>query len=157
LSSIGAEYGGLQNARQSAVADCAEAAGAEGAIARARASGRLFASRRLLRLHDRHLVDRTGPVIGRPFADLLAILEMAGAHAHAPLAEPLPVAGGHTVKGLPPSPNAAILVILYVLHRLGFRYACLQVCAGWVVLRLADGAACWARMAMTLRSLRLAR
>src|SRR5262245_27643811 len=73
----------------------------------------------LLRLHGRYLIDRASLVIGCPFADLLAILEMAGAHAHAVLAEPFPVPGGPAADRLPACPEASIPVTHDVLDWFG--------------------------------------
>src|SRR5262245_37878631 len=70
-----------------------------------------------LRLYRRHLVDTALAVVRRPLADLRAgVVERARAHARAALAECLPVAGHHAASRLALGPQAAVAVVVEMLH-----------------------------------------
>lgn len=77
------------------------------------------ASSLLLRLHFRHLINLAILVIGRPLADLLAILKMPRAHFSAILAEPLPVADHDIASHLALRPYRPVAVILDMFCALG--------------------------------------
>src|SRR6476659_2620944 len=53
--------------------------------------GRGFTARGLLLAHNRGLEGLAGLIVRNPLADLLAILEVPGAHSCAAFAEPLPI------------------------------------------------------------------
>src|SRR5713101_1195896 len=72
------------------------------------------------RFHLRDFVNLALLVVCCPFADLLPILEIAGAHLGPIFPEPFPITGHDSIQHLSFGPDTAVLVVMNVFLRFGF-------------------------------------